>query len=987
MRFNQKLFSAITITAGLLPGLVSAKSTNDQDLIKDLFKEGKKKAQVETIADAARKAQRLAGTAVSEGVLYADLQPYTDILNSEFDYITPENTGKWGELQPDSAYEWNFDQHDPLLDYAMMNRKVFKGHTLVWHSQAPSFINDTLSAAELQDVIQQHIDTTMGRYAGQIYAWDVVNEAIAEDGTYRDSVFYRTLGESYIADAFHSARANDSLAKLYYNDYNIAGINAKSNGVYNLLKGLVNAKVPVTGIGFQMHLTASSAPGYDELVANFKRFADLGLNINVSELDVRVSDLPWDDATKLAIQRQVYHRVVSACMAFKTCESVTTWGFTDAYSWIDSTFGADDPLLFNEQYQKKPAYYGMVDGFMNVRPAALGSMPNLIANSHFETGVDGWQSWGGTLKRSLLEWHDGISALMVSGRTATWNGPAYDVTGLVRAGQSYTARAQVRIDNNKKKYEPVTLNARYRCEGGSDQYLDLGAAQLEKKTWTPVTGVLELPDCDLEEAVFYISGPAAGVDLYVDAASLQPQTLVPDATGLGPNIIQNADFEVDAFGWYGFGSAMIDVSANLANSGTQSGYVTARDASWQGPATSLALDAMPGAEYQLLAWVQPEAGATLINATLNTKCVSGDQYNTVAQVSASAGVWSVLSGTFTVPNCDYTDLVLYFEGPAAGVNFYIDDVYVREIPSVDLPDNLIPNGSFESGVDGWSAWGGSVIASSTDFARTGSRSALLYNRSGTWQGPVYNLLPIVMAGETYSVNAWGRVAGAAQDSMNITVKTVCSSGAENYHQLDSVVANDSGWTELDGSITLPDCGLTEVSLYFDGAAAGVDVYLDDVVVLGATNAGPANLVTNPGFEAGTNDWSTWGGVLTATTADAYSGSQSALHSGRTANWQGPVYNLLPHVTAGATYDFSAWGKIAGLSTSTMGITVKTTCAESGENYQQTGSTAVNDSDWTQLSGSLTLPACTLTEVSMYFDGPEAQADILLDDVSVVAAQQ
>src|SRR5690606_33714480 len=104
-------------------------------------------------------------------------------------------------------------------------------------------------------------------------------------------------------------------------------------------------------------------------------------------------------------------------------------------------------------------------------------------------------------------------------------------------------------------------------------------------------------------------------------------------------------------------------------------------------------------------------------------------------------------------------------------------------------------------------------------------------------------------------------------------------------------------------------------------------------------------------------------------------------------WQGPVYNLLPHVTAGATYDFSAWGKIAGLSTSTMGITVKTTCAESGENYQQTGSTAVNDSDWTQLSGSLTLPACTLTEVSMYFDGPEAQADILLDDVSVVAAQQ
>ncbi len=954
-------------------------------VVKDAVKSVKRKDGVETLAEAAGTSRRLAGTAVNGAVLNAGNPDYIQILEREFNYITPENAGKWEALQPNSPTEWEFSHHDGLVDYSRDNGLSYKGHTLVWHSQAPAFINNSVTPAELREMIYQHITTTMERYAGQIHAWDVVNEAIADDGSFRNSVFYQKLGESYIADAFQLARSVDPQAQLIYNDYNIAGLNAKSDAVYEMLKGLVESGIPVDAIGFQMHLTGANAPGVDEMVANFRRFADLGLKINISELDVRVTELPWDSATRLAIQRQVYHRVASACLAFRACDAITTWGFTDAHSWIDSTYGEDDPLLYNEQYEKKPAWFGLMDGLMGIQPDALGVMPNLVANSHFEGGLEGWQNWGGALERELRTVYEGASALAVTGRTETWNGAAYPLTGLVAADQYYTASVQVLIDKARQT-DRVELGARYRCAGGVDEYVSLATDHIRKKRWTSLEGELELPACDLEDVALFVSGPQAGVELYIDSVAVRPETLVPDTNGFGDNIIVNSSFEMDEFGWFGFGNAYVSVSSEQASSGQQSGYVTNRDDSWQGPATSLLLDADPGAEYQLLAWVRLESGTGSMNATLKTVCPSGDQYNTIASAAVADSAWTVLSGTFTVADCDLQELTLYFEGPAAGINFYIDDVYVREIPRQGPSDNLIPNASFENGVGGWTAWGGAAIEASTTYARTGTRSALLYNRSGNWQGPVFDLRPLVIAGETYEISAWGRIEGLSADVMNITVKTVCSDGLENYHQVDSILADNMSWSELSGSLTLPDCNLTEVSLYFDGPEAGVDVYLDDVVVTGATVSTNPNLVSNPDFENGVNGWVAWGGTLTATTDEVYSGAQSALLSGRTGNWQGPVYDLRPVVEPGATYDFSAWGRIGGASADIMNITVKTVCSDGTENYNQAASTGVNNFEWTELAGSLTLPDCNLTEVSLYFDGPAPTADIYLDDVSVTVAQ-
>ncbi len=127
------------------------------------------------------------------------------------------------------------------------------------------------------------------------------------------------------------------------------------------MKGLRQRGVPIDGVGLQMHIAASSFPAVADIAANIHRLAELGLQVNLREMDVRIRDLPA--ATKWDRQRQVYHDVIAACLAEPRCEAVTLWGFTDAHTWVDSVFGPDDPLLLDEQYRAKPAFFGALDAF------------------------------------------------------------------------------------------------------------------------------------------------------------------------------------------------------------------------------------------------------------------------------------------------------------------------------------------------------------------------------------------------------------------------------------------------------------------------------------------------------------------------------------------------------------------------------------------------------------------------------------------------
>jgi endo-1,4-beta-xylanase len=315
-------------------------------------------ARQATLRDAAEAAGRFVGTAVNDGRL-SD-QAYTDIASTEFSSVTAENVMKWDTTEP-SRGSFNLAGGDRLVEFAGANDQQVYGHTLVWHSQLPGWVsNGGFGAEELTQVMTDHIDGVAGHFAGQVAYWDVVNEAFNEDGTRRQSVFQTTIGDGYIAEAFRAADAADPDAKLCINDYNVEGINAKSDAMYALVSDLLAQGVPVDCVGLQSHLILGQVPG--DLQENIQRFADLGLEVIITELDIRMNT-PSDPA-RLEQQAGDYERVVSACTAVPGCAGVTVWGVSDADSWIPDVFpGEGAACVWDENLQRKPAYDGILAGF------------------------------------------------------------------------------------------------------------------------------------------------------------------------------------------------------------------------------------------------------------------------------------------------------------------------------------------------------------------------------------------------------------------------------------------------------------------------------------------------------------------------------------------------------------------------------------------------------------------------------------------------
>ncbi|GAB2918198.1 endo-1,4-beta-xylanase [Streptomyces mayteni] len=314
------------------------------------------RAAAPPLRELAAESGRFLGLGVNGPLL--DQANYTAIAGTEFSSLTPGNEMKWGSVEPTrGSYDWA--GADRIVDYAEAHDQEVHGHTLVWHSQLPNWVaNGTFADGELRQVMTDHIATEVGRYAGRIARWDVVNEPLDEDGTLRDTVFLREIGPDYIADALRAARAADPDARLYINDYNTDGLGAKSDGMYELVTSLLDAGVPLDGVGFQAHLILGQVPA--SMAQNLGRFADLGLEVAVTELDVRMP-LP-SDAAKLQRQADDYGAVVGACMAVDGCVGVTVWGFTDADSWIPPTFpGQGAALPWDENYQPKPAYHAIVE--------------------------------------------------------------------------------------------------------------------------------------------------------------------------------------------------------------------------------------------------------------------------------------------------------------------------------------------------------------------------------------------------------------------------------------------------------------------------------------------------------------------------------------------------------------------------------------------------------------------------------------------------
>jgi endo-1,4-beta-xylanase len=300
------------------------------------------------------------GAAVDLSALM-DEQSYASVLAAQFDSVTAENAMKWEPLQPEPRV-WRFEPADALVAFARAHRMRVRGHALVWHNQLPSWVSEQMSREELAAALEEHVTAAVAHFRGKVAVWDVVNEALINSGDgLRPTLFERRLGDGYIAQAFRAARAADPGALLFYNDFGAEGLGPKSDRVFALMKALRAEGVPVDGVGLQMHLDASKHPSAGDIRANIHRLGELGLVVEITEMDVRLRGLAGARAARLEAQRALYRDVAAACVEEPACKAITLWGFTDAHSWIHSFFGADEPLPFDEMYAPKPAFYGLRD--------------------------------------------------------------------------------------------------------------------------------------------------------------------------------------------------------------------------------------------------------------------------------------------------------------------------------------------------------------------------------------------------------------------------------------------------------------------------------------------------------------------------------------------------------------------------------------------------------------------------------------------------
>ena len=296
---------------------------------------------------------------------------YSRILGAEFNQLQPENEMKFGPIhpRPDSdPNPYNFAGADKLVAFAESHNMVVRGHTLVWHNQVPKWITEgKYTAPQLAKILQSHIHTVMGHYASKVYAWDVVNEAFNDDGTMRHTIWYDQPGigagngTKYIEQALRWAREADPKAKLFYNDYDAEEINKKSDAIYAMVEDFKKRGVPLDGIGFQTHISLKfdDPAKLASYAKNLERFAKLGLELHITELDIRLGD---ESATSLSAQAKLYGEITILCVQQPACKLIQTWGFTDKHSWIPNFYkGQGWALLWDANYQKKPAYEAMHD--------------------------------------------------------------------------------------------------------------------------------------------------------------------------------------------------------------------------------------------------------------------------------------------------------------------------------------------------------------------------------------------------------------------------------------------------------------------------------------------------------------------------------------------------------------------------------------------------------------------------------------------------
>jgi endo-1,4-beta-xylanase len=335
----------------------------------------------------------LQGAAVRLSALRRDPR-YRDTFLREFDSLTPENEMKMQMLQPRRG-SFDFRTADDLVAFARQNGKRVHGHALIWGLQVPlwlidhgitdklgihlrplslpdlpaplnSVVNDVLTTAtgwtrsELLGIMQHHIDTVVRHFGDDVPEWDVVNEPLAPNGTLANNLWRRFIGPDYVELALRAARAANPRAKLFINEYAVEGPSAKLDGLVALVRDLKDRDVPLDGVGLQYHTHIQGFLDERTLALTMRRLADLGVSVEITEMDVATSFLDGSADQRLARQAVAYGDAARACNAVRACTRFTTWGFSDSLSWLGS---GEMPLLFDSRYDPKPAFSAVRSAF------------------------------------------------------------------------------------------------------------------------------------------------------------------------------------------------------------------------------------------------------------------------------------------------------------------------------------------------------------------------------------------------------------------------------------------------------------------------------------------------------------------------------------------------------------------------------------------------------------------------------------------------
>ncbi|MEX2369614.1 MAG: endo-1,4-beta-xylanase [Bacteroidales bacterium] len=309
----------------------------------------------------------------------------SELVQKHFNSITSTNDLKWERIHPKPG-EYTFERADMFVNYGEEHNMHVVGHVLIWHSQTPSWVfldenGDTASREVMLERMKDHIETVMTRYRGRIHTWDVVNEALADDGSLRENNWYKAIGDDWVEKAFEFAQGIDPEVSLIYNDYSLANP-AKRDGAVRLIQSLQEKGLKVDGIGMQGHYHLDN-PSLENLEASIVAFSDLGIEVHITELDVNVLPSPWNyiganvemthelheelnpypDSLPAEVQDELAVRYAGFFRIFREhhehIERVTFWGESDRSSWLNNwpvRGRTNYPLLFDRELQPKPAF-------------------------------------------------------------------------------------------------------------------------------------------------------------------------------------------------------------------------------------------------------------------------------------------------------------------------------------------------------------------------------------------------------------------------------------------------------------------------------------------------------------------------------------------------------------------------------------------------------------------------------------------------------